>query len=55
MEKSTAGWVNGLVGVAIFAGSLPATRVAVADLNPSFLTCACAVVAALLGGAFLLA
>ncbi len=55
MEKSTAGWVNGLVGVAIFAGSLPATRVAVADLNPSFLTCARAVVAALLGGAFLLA
>ncbi len=55
MEKSTAGWVNGLVGVAIFAGSLPATRVAVADLNPSFLTCARAVVAALLGGGFLLA
>ncbi|MEJ5125537.1 DMT family transporter [Comamonas sp. MYb21] len=55
MEKSTGGWLNGLVGVAIFAGSLPATRVAVADLNPSFLTCARAVVAALLGGVFLLA
>ncbi|MCS4296133.1 drug/metabolite transporter (DMT)-like permease [Comamonas sp. BIGb0152] len=55
MEKSTSGWANGLLGVAIFAGSLPATRIAVADLNPSFLTCARAAVAALLAGAFLLA
>lgn len=55
MEKSTRGWANGLLGVAIFAGSLPATRIAVADLNPSFLTCARAAVAALLAGAFLLA
>jgi len=54
MEKSTGGWVNGMIGVAIFAGSLPATRVAVADLNPTFLTCARAAVAALLAWLLLL-
>jgi len=53
MEKTTNGWVNGFIGVAIFAGSLPATRVAVADLDPVFLTCARATVAALLGLALL--
>ncbi len=54
MDKSTSGWVNGLVGVAIFAGSLPATRVAVADLSPTFLTCARAAIAAILALALLL-
>jgi drug/metabolite transporter (DMT)-like permease len=49
MEKSTGGWVNGFIGVAIFAGSLPATRVAVADLSPTFLTAGRAVVAAAVG------
>ncbi|MEG0200708.1 MAG: DMT family transporter [Comamonas sp.] len=54
MGKSTSGWINGLVGVAIFAGSLPATRVAVAELNPVFLTSARAAIAAVLGLALLL-
>ncbi|WP_120969783.1 DMT family transporter [Comamonas sp. lk] len=54
MRKSSSGWMNGLVGVAIFAGSLPATRVAVAELNPVFLTCARAAIAAVLGLALLL-
>ncbi|UPT36781.1 DMT family transporter [Pseudomonas amygdali] len=54
MEKAASGWVNGFIGVAIFAGSLPATRVAVADFNPTFLTCARATIAALLGLALLL-
>ncbi|MQR02584.1 DMT family transporter [Glaciimonas soli] len=54
MDKSTSGWVNGFIGVAIFAGSLPATRVAVADLNPTFLTCARAAIAAVLGLVLLL-
>lgn len=49
MNESTRGWVNGLFGVVIFAGSLPATRVAVADFNPIFLTSARAVIATLLG------
>lgn len=55
MERSTAGVGSGLLGVAIFSGSLPATRVAVADLSPMFLTSARAVIAAALGAVFLLA
>jgi drug/metabolite transporter (DMT)-like permease len=49
MGKTTSGWLNGFIGVAIFAGSLPATRVAVADFAPTFLTCVRASIAALLG------
>ncbi|GLQ61509.1 transporter [Gluconobacter cerinus] len=44
-----------MLGVIIFSGSLPATRVAVADFSPIFLTSARAVIAALLGSLFLLA
>ncbi len=42
-----------MLGVVIFSGSLPATRVAVADFSPLFLTSARALIAALLGVAFL--
>jgi len=49
METRVSGWLNGLMGVLIFAGSLPATRVAVVDFGPTFLTCARATIAALLG------
>ncbi|MEQ4453189.1 DMT family transporter [Kosakonia sp. YIM B13605] len=35
---SVSGWVNGLLGVLIFSGSLPATRIAVLALDPFFLT-----------------
>src|SRR5262249_52683831 len=55
MERATAGWGSGLLGVVIFSGSLPATRVAVADLSPMFLTSARAVIAALLGALLLFA
>lgn len=55
MEKNSAGWGSGLLGVIIFSGSLPATRVAVADFTPLFVTSARAVVAALIGMAFLMA
>lgn len=55
MERSTAGWGSGLLGVIIFSGSLPATRVAVADLSPLFITSARAVIAAALGATFLFA
>jgi len=55
VKTSTRGWINGFIGVAIFAGSLPATRVAVADFDPTFLTCARATIAAVLGLALLLA
>src|SRR5882757_4567127 len=55
MDDRLNGWVNGLVGVLIFSGSLPATRIAVSDLDPLFLTAARAAIAGLLGGALLLA
>lgn len=54
-KSSLQGWGNGLLGVIIFSGSLPATRVAVAELTPFFLTSARAVIAALLGAALLVA
>jgi len=53
MSFAGKGWGSGLLGVVIFSGSLPATRVAVAGFSPLFLTCARAVIAALLGGVFL--
>lgn len=55
MQRSTAGWGSGLLGVVIFSGSLPATRIAVGGFNPLFLTSARAVIAALLGAILLLA
>ena len=54
MKNSAQGWFSGLIGVVIFAGSLPATRLAVIDFDPLFLTGARATIAALLGGAVLL-
>ncbi|WP_192642748.1 DMT family transporter [Bosea sp. OAE506] len=54
MDDRTSGLMNGLLGVIIFAGSLPATRVAVADFDPVFLTLARAAIAGLLGLALLL-
>ncbi|MDK4731401.1 DMT family transporter [Rhizobium sp. CNPSo 3490] len=48
MERMTAGWINGLIGVVIFSGSLPATRVAVGQFDPVFLTVARAAIAGLL-------
>ncbi|MET0940116.1 MAG: DMT family transporter [Mesorhizobium sp.] len=55
MQRTTKGWGSGLLGVIIFSGSLPATRVAVGGFTPLFLTSARAVIAALLGAALLLA
>ncbi|MCC8977214.1 EamA/RhaT family transporter, partial [Bradyrhizobium sp. Cham227] len=50
MDKASIdGWGSGLLGVIIFSGSLPATRVAVAGFSPLFLTSARAAIAALLG------
>ncbi|UVK45792.1 DMT family transporter [Mesorhizobium sp. AR07] len=54
MDKTASGWVNGFVGVLIFSGSLPATRVAVMDFDPTFVTSARAAIAGLLGLAMLL-
>jgi drug/metabolite transporter (DMT)-like permease len=49
MDKTADGWVSGFLGVLIFSGSLPATRVAVMDFDPVFLTVARAAIAGLLG------
>lgn len=54
MDRSTNGWINGLIGVIIFSGSLPATRVAVQAFDPVFLTVTRAVIAGLLGLGLLL-
>ena len=54
MRWVSKGWGSGLLGVLVFSGSLPATRVAIAGFDPTFLTCARAVIAALLAGALLL-
>ena len=48
-SAAARGWLNGLLGVVIFSASLPATRVAVLDLDPLFLTFARATIAGLLG------
>ncbi|KRA59496.1 transporter [Caulobacter sp. Root655] len=53
MEQTSKGWGSGLLGVVIFSGSLPATRAAVGDFSPLFLTSARAVIAAVLGVVFL--
>jgi drug/metabolite transporter (DMT)-like permease len=53
MDEKRNGLGSGLLGVIIFSGSLPATRVAVAGFSPLFLTSARAVIAALLGALLL--
>ncbi|MBG2874937.1 DMT family transporter [Proteus alimentorum] len=48
------GWINGFIGMLIFSGSLPATKAAVLDFDPLFLTAARATIAGLLSLAMLL-
>ncbi len=55
MDRTTDGWISGFLGVVIFSGSLPATRIAVLDIDPLFLTLARATIAGLLGMALLVA
>ena len=45
-DHTTEGWLSGLIGVVIFSGTLPATRVAVGSLSPLFVTSARATIAA---------
>ncbi|QYY79815.1 MULTISPECIES: DMT family transporter [Pseudomonas] len=47
LEK-TSGWINGFIGVVIFSGSLPATRMAVLEFDPVFLTVVRAAIAGVL-------
>jgi drug/metabolite transporter (DMT)-like permease len=55
MTTSWKAWASGFIGVLIFSGSLPATRVGLADFAPLFLTSARAVIAAGLGAVLLIA
>jgi len=55
MPHTRRGMANGLLGVAFFSGSLPATRLAVAGFTPAFLTASRALIAGLLASLLLLA
>jgi drug/metabolite transporter (DMT)-like permease len=54
MTKTASGLINGLIGVLIFSGSLPATRLAVAGFDPVFLTVARAGIAGIVALGLLL-
>lgn len=54
MNHTSSGLINGLVGVLIFSASLPATKLAVMQFDPIFLTVARAAIAGLLGLGLLL-
>lgn len=54
MNRLSSGWLSGFIGVLIFSGSLPATRLAVTGFDPVFLTLARASIAGLLGFSLLL-
>lgn len=46
-QNSASGWINGFLGMVIFSGSLPATKVAVLSFDPLFLSVARAAIAGL--------
>ncbi|WP_183558651.1 DMT family transporter [Mucilaginibacter sp. SP1R1] len=53
-QNQTSGWINGFIGVLLFSGSLPATKAAVLDLSPFFVTVTRAGIAGLLAVCVLL-
>jgi drug/metabolite transporter (DMT)-like permease len=55
MSDKTKGWLNGFLAVLVFSGSMPATRAAVAGLDPFFLTSARATIAGTLAAILMLA
>lgn len=52
-HSSIRGWSSGLLGVIIFSVTLPATRLAITDFSPLFLTSARAFIAAMVAAAIL--
>lgn len=54
-ENTAQGWLNGFIGVVLFSGSLPATRVAVLEFDPVFVTLARASIAGVIALIALLA
>jgi drug/metabolite transporter (DMT)-like permease len=55
MKKTVKGWTNGFIGMLIFSGSMPATRLALESFEPVFLTAARAFIAGILGLALIFA
>ncbi|MDF2116883.1 DMT family transporter [Roseiarcaceae bacterium H3SJ34-1] len=55
MDRAAGGWISGFIGVVIFSGSLVATRMAVMQFEPVFLTVARAAIAGMLAVCLLLA
>ncbi|MBT2619568.1 MULTISPECIES: DMT family transporter [Chryseobacterium] len=53
-DQAVNGWVNGFIGVLLFSGSLPATKLAVMDMSPIFVTIARAAIAGILALAVIL-
>ena len=53
VADTSNGWMNGLIGVLLFSGSMPATKVAVLSLDPIFVTLVRALIAAVLASLFL--
>jgi len=53
-KGANAGWLSGFIGIIIFSGSLPATRLAVGHFTPVFIAATRAVIAALLAAVMLL-
>lgn len=53
-RNTSNGWINGFIGVVLFSGSLPATRVAVLYFDPVFVTVTRAAAAGLLALSVLL-
>jgi drug/metabolite transporter (DMT)-like permease len=49
VKENTKGWANGFIGMLIFSGSLPATRLAMESFDPVFLTVARASIAGAIG------
>jgi drug/metabolite transporter (DMT)-like permease len=47
-DQAVSGWINGFIGVLLFSGSLPATKLAVTDMSPIFVTIARAAIAGVL-------
>lgn len=53
-DQAVSGWINGFIGVLLFSGSMPATKLAVMEMNPIFATIARAVIAGILALSVLL-
>jgi len=47
-NENISGWINGFIGVLLFSGSMPATKLAVMEMNPIFVTIARAAIAGIL-------